>query len=82
MAIEAIKLHGDFRASEVESWKILEDLTIFARGHDPIPWDPVARIGRAFILLLQNAMPKPPENHAWFYTLDESVDTIRMRLAD
>ena len=79
-AIEAITFHGDFLAAEVESWTILDDVAICTRGHDPIAWEPIARIGNAFISLLQNAMPKPPKNHRWFYTLDETVDTIAMRL--
>ena len=36
-AIRAIRQHGHFAAEEIQSWPILDDQTIYARGHDPTP---------------------------------------------
>ena len=78
-AIDAIRSHGDFAASDVQSWPVLDENRIFARGHDPIPAEPVARLGDAFIQLLQGQLPAPPDQHWWFYTLELETDTIKMR---
>lgn len=78
-AISAIRKHGDFAASDVESWPVLDDQRIFTRGHDPIPSEPIARLGEAFVLLLQGQLLLPPNQHLWFYTLDDEVDTIKMK---
>lgn len=78
-ATNAIRSGGDIPAREIESWPILDDQRIFTRGHDPVPCEPVARLGEAFIALLQNTLPEPPERHWWFFTLDENVHTIPMR---
>ena len=78
-ATSAIRCGGDIPAREIESWQILDDQRIFTRGHDPVPCEPVARLGDAFIALLQNTLPEPPERHWWFFTLDENTDTISIR---
>jgi len=78
-ATDAIRWRVGIPAAEIESWPILDDQRIFARGHDPVPCEPVARLGDAFIALLQNKLPIPPERHWWFFTLDDNVDTISMR---
>ena len=77
-AISTIRQHGDFAASDVEAWPVLDDQRIFTRGHDPIPTEPIARLGDAFTLLLRGQLPKPPTQHLWFYTLDGNTDTIKM----
>ncbi len=79
-AVNAIRSGGDFPAREIESWQILDDQRIFTRGHDIVPCEPVARLGEAFIELLNNTLPEPPERHWWFFTLDENPDTIAMRV--
>lgn len=79
IATASIRSRGDIPAAEVESWPILDDQRIFARGHDPIPCEPVGRLGDAFVALLQNTLPAPPERHWWFFTLGDKVDTIAMR---
>ena len=78
-AIMAIRQHGDFSASDVETWPLIDNERLSARGHDPIPSEPVARLGEAYILLLLAELPEPPESHLWFYTLEEDIDTIKMR---
>lgn len=78
-AINAIRSGDDIPAREIESWPILEDQRIFTRGHDPVPCEPVARLGDAFITLLKNTLPEPPDRHWWFFTLDENPDTLAMR---
>jgi hypothetical protein len=78
-ATNAIRGRGDIPAREIESWPILDDQRMFTRGHDPVPCEPVARLGDAFIALLQDTLPEPPERHWWFFTLDENTDTIAMR---
>jgi hypothetical protein len=77
-AICTIRKHGDFSATDVESWPVLEDQRIFARGHDPIRAEPVARLGEAYIKLLRGQLPNPPDQHLWFYTLDDNAEVIRM----
>lgn len=77
-ATDALRSGGDIPAAEIESWPILDDQRIFVRGHDPVPCEPVARLGDAFNALLQNTLPTPPERHWWFFTLDENADTIAM----
>lgn len=79
VATEKIRCGGDIPASEIEAWPILDSQRIFARGHDPVPCEPVARLGDAFIALLQNALPKPPQGQWWFFTLKANADTIPMR---
>ena len=74
-AITAIRLSGDLPAREIESWPIIDDSRIFTRGHDPVPCEPVARLGEVFVSLLQNKLPKPPEGNYWFCTLYEHVQT-------
>ena len=78
-ATDVLRSRAEIPAAEIESWPILDDQRIFARGHDPVPCEPVARLGDAFIALLQNKLPTPPERHWWFFTLDDNVDTIAMR---
>lgn len=78
-AVDAIRSHGDFAAADVQSWQVLDEQRIFARGHDPIPAEPVARLGEAFIQLLQGQLPVPPDQHWWFYTLEAETDTIQMQ---
>jgi hypothetical protein len=75
-ATHAIRCGGDIPACEIESWAILDEQRIFTRGHNLVPSEPVARLGDAFIALLQNTLPEPPEGHRWFFTLDENTDTI------
>jgi len=77
--INAIRRGGDIPAYEIESWPILDEHRICTRGHDSVPCEPVARLGEAFVALLQNRLPKLPERHWWFFTLDENPDTIAMR---
>ena len=43
-AIMAIRQHGDFSASDVETWPLIDNERLSARGHDPIPSEPVARL--------------------------------------
>ena len=78
-AIEAIRLHGDFAASDAQSWPVLDDKRIFARGHDPIPAEPVARLGEAYVQLLQGELPPQLDQHAWFFSLEPEIDTLKMR---
>lgn len=78
-AVNAIRSGGDISAHEIESWQILDDQRIFTHGHDIVPSEPVARLGEAFIKLLNNTLPEPPGRHWWFFTLDENPDTIAMR---
>ena len=79
-AISAIRQHGDFAATDVESWPVLDDQRIFTRGHDPIAAEPVARLGDAFAQLLRGQLPKPPDYHLWFYTLDDNTDKIKKNI--
>ena len=79
-AINAIRSGGDIPASDIESWPILDDHRICARGHGIVPCEPVARLGDAFIELLNKTLPEPPDRHWWFFALDENPDTIAMRV--
>jgi len=78
-AAAAILKRGDMPAAEIESWPMLDGRCIFTRGHDPMPAAPVARFGDAVATLLEDKLPKPPDRHCWFYTLDDNVQTIPMR---
>lgn len=78
-AVNIIRTHGDISAQEIESWSILENLRIFTRGHNPVPCEPVARLGEAFIALLNNTLPKPPDGYWWYFTLDVNPDLIEKR---
>ena len=78
-AVAAIRDYGDIPASEAQSWPILDDRRMFVRGHDPVPCEPVARLGDAIIALLQNTLPEPPDRHWRFFTLADDIDTIAMR---
>jgi hypothetical protein len=74
----AIRQHVEFSGDDVQAWPVLDDQRIFVRGHDPIPAEPVARLGDAFASLLQGQLDDPPEQHLWFYTLDMDASTIKM----
>lgn len=78
-AVSSIRSHGDILAQEIELWPILDDYRIFTRRHDPVPSEPVARLGEAFIALLNSSLSKPPDGHYWFFTLDEVPDVIAMK---
>ncbi len=73
-ATQAIRSARDIPASQVEAWPILDDMRICARGHDPIPCEPVARLGEAFAALLQDRLPDPPAGRRWFFGLDEKAE--------
>ncbi|MCU0719849.1 MAG: hypothetical protein MUC83_09105 [Pirellula sp.] len=75
-AVEVIRSAGDIPAGEIESWPILDEHRISTRGHDFIPCEPVARLGDAFIALLNGTLPEPPARHRWFFTLNDRPDTI------
>ena len=79
LSAERIRARGDISAKEVESWPILEDGHICTRGIDPIPCEPVARIGDAIVSLIENTLPQPPAHHEWCYTLDEDLRTIPVK---
>ncbi len=78
-AVSSIRSHGDILAQEIESWPFVDNYRIFTRRHNPVPCEPVARLGEAFIALLDNSLPKPPDRHWWFFTLDEAPDVIAMK---
>ncbi|MGI9457501.1 MAG: hypothetical protein ACR2NU_13135 [Aeoliella sp.] len=79
VSADVLRKGGDIAAIDIASWPILEDFRIFPRGHDPVPVEPVARFGDAVVALVQGNLPEPPDRHWWFFTLDEDVDTIKMR---
>lgn len=78
-AIDAILSHGDFAATEIESWPIRvndENRHVFPRGRELIPAIPVANLGEAFVQLLLGNLPKPPHQTKWFFTLELEPATI------
>ncbi|QDU47066.1 hypothetical protein Mal52_55940 [Symmachiella dynata] len=75
-AVKRIRENGDIPASEVATWRLFNDLEVCTRGFDPIPCEPVARLGDAVADLLNNTLPVAPHGHWWFYTLDNEVKTI------
>ena len=77
-AAGAIRSRESIPAMEIESWPMVDDQRIFTRGHDPVLSEPVAQFGEAVIALLENTLPKPPEDHWWLFTLDKNVNTIKM----
>ena len=77
-AIQDIRDHGDFPKDEVSSWDLGYGWTIHARGYDPVPHEPIALFGEAFILLLQNNLPVPPEKTTWFYGTKNEPMTIEI----
>lgn len=75
-AVKAIRSRGDIPVYEIASVPICNDLYIDTRGHDPVPFEPVARFGDAMVGLLQERVPQPPSRHWWFFTLGDDVATI------
>lgn len=78
-ASQAVRNHGNVSHSDVLDWDILDGQSIFLRGHDPVPYEPIARIGDAIVALLTNALPIPPVGHWWFFALADEIETIEMK---
>lgn len=78
-AAQSLRMQASLSADEIESWPVDEDQRLFTRGIDPVPCEPIACLAEAIIALLEDTLPAPPHGHAWFFTLDDEVQTIRMR---
>lgn len=78
-ASQAVRIHGDVSYFDVSDWDILDGQSIYLRGHDPVPYEPVARIGDAIVALLTNTLTNPPIGHLWCFTLADEIGTIEMK---
>ena len=78
-AAQSLRMQTSLPAGEIESWPFDDDQCLFTRGIDPVPCEPIACLAEAIIALLEDTLPAPPRGHAWFYTLDDEVQTIQMR---
>ena len=78
-AAQSLRLQASLSADEIESWPVREEQRLFTRGIDPVPCEPIACLAEAIIALVEDTLPAPPRGYAWFYTLDDEVQTIRMR---
>jgi hypothetical protein len=65
-------------AEEVESWVLVDDLQICARGAKEVLTAPVIELGHAIIALVSGNLPRPPEGEAWFYGTPTGRSTIQM----
>jgi len=78
-ACAALGARESIPSIEVESWRILGDVRMSARGAASIPTANVSALGRAIRSLLTGTLPASPSGTAWLYGTQEAPSTIGMR---
>ena len=66
---------------EIVSWPFAGEEHIFPRGLKEVRTAPVIKLGRAFIALLHDELPDPPEGEAWwFFGIEDQPSTVEMKM--
>ena len=65
-------------AEEFVNWPFMGDEHLFHRGLKEVNTAPVIKLGQAFIALLRDQLPDPPEGEVWFFGTENDPSTVRM----
>ena len=78
-ACDALAKRETIPASEIESWRMVDDLSCYTRGLPFVPTASAIRLGRAVIQLVNGTLPEPPVGTWWFFSTDDAPTTCLRR---